>query len=143
MQRKLWTATERVPLGLGGGWGYDYLNASTFFVPLFYGPAVSGVPAMNNNVSLLGAAPDQLRGWGYRVGSVPSIDAKIEECLPVLGGAQARCWAEADQLLMEKVVPLVPYLFLTHVRTVSARVARYSFSQATSLPALDHIALKR
>jgi ABC-type transport system substrate-binding protein len=143
MTRKLWTATERVPLGLGPGWGYDYLNASTFFVPLFYGPAVSGVPAMNNNVSLLGAAPDQLRRWGYRVGSVPSIDDKIEECLPVLGVAQARCWAEADQLLMEKVVPLVPYLFLTYVRTVSARVARYSFSQATGLPALDQIALKR
>ena len=47
-----------------------------------------------------------------------------------------------DQLLMETVVPWVPMWFEAYDRTVSARVASYSFDQDVAFPALDRMALK-
>jgi hypothetical protein len=74
------------------------------------------------NYSLLGATSAQLRRWGYHVTSVPSIEHKIDECEALVGGVQFRCWAEADQLLMTKVIPWVPYVFENKVGLVSDRV---------------------
>jgi peptide/nickel transport system substrate-binding protein len=129
--------TSKVALGIGIGWAKDFINGSNFFIPLFDRASLGG-----NNISLLGATPKQLEEWGYDVTSVPSIDDKIQECLPLVGLEQVQCWAEADQLLMEKVVPWVPYLSESHVQTVSSRVASYSFDQFTTSPALERIALR-
>jgi peptide/nickel transport system substrate-binding protein len=136
---KLTDPTNKVALGIGIGWIKDFINGSNFFIPLFDRASILG----GNNVSLLGATPKQLEEWGYDVRSVPSIDDKIAECLPLVGIEQVQCWAEADQLLMEKVVPWVPYLSESHVGTVSSRVESYSFDQFTSSPALERIALRR
>jgi peptide/nickel transport system substrate-binding protein len=136
---KLQDPTTKVALGIGIGWLKDFINGSNFFIPLFDREGITG----GNNVSLLGATPKQLKEWGYDVTSVPSIDDKIQECLPLVGTEQVQCWAEADQILMEEVVPWVPYLSESYVRTVSERVASYSFDQFTSSPALERIALRR
>jgi peptide/nickel transport system substrate-binding protein len=136
---KLHDPTSKVALGIGIGWARDFINGSNFFIPLFDRASILG----GNNISLLGATREQLREWGYEVGSVPSIDDKINECLPLVGIEQVRCWAEADQLLMEEIVPWVPYLSESYVRTVSERVASYSFDQFTASPALERIALKQ
>jgi ABC-type transport system substrate-binding protein len=114
-------------------------NASLFFAQHFSG---AGVGDPTSNVSMLGAGTEQLERFGYRVGHVPSVDDKIAECRPLVGGAQIRCWAQLDQLLMTRIVPWVPYQFVKNTRAVSDRVARFSFDQLTSLPALDRIALR-
>jgi hypothetical protein len=130
---RLQDPTNKVALGIAVGWIVDFLNGSQFFTPGF----------SPFDVSLLGATRGQLEEWGYAVSSVPSIDDKINECLPLVGNEQVQCWAETDQLLMEEVVPWVPYLTESYVRTVSSRVASYSFDQFTGTPALERIALRR
>ena len=119
----------------------DNLNATSFFPGLFYGPLL-GTPAAAN-LSLVGASPPQLRRLGYRVRAVPNVDGKIRQCLQLTARSQTQCWAETDQLLMERVVPWVPYLFEASTFAVSRRVARFTFSQSSlSCRALDRIALK-
>jgi peptide/nickel transport system substrate-binding protein len=130
---------NHIALAVNIGFFKDYLNASPNLVP-FISSSLSD--EASPNYSLLGATPQQLRRWGYPVRSVPSIDAKFRQCVPLVGQAQFQCWAELDQLLMEQVVPAVPLVFEGYVRPVSARVASYSFDQSVALPALDQIALK-
>jgi peptide/nickel transport system substrate-binding protein len=129
---------ERTHLFLNG-WFAGYLNASTFFVPLFYGPSIGVGSALNH--SLIGASRAQLRGWGYRDISVPTLDDVIEECLALVGGSQVPCWAEADQLLTEDVVPFAPLIATRITHVVSDRVSDYRFAQSSFMPALDRIAL--
>jgi peptide/nickel transport system substrate-binding protein len=130
----------RTPLVPSLGFGPDTLNASNVFHDLFYGPAVGEGDAL----SLVGASRAQLREWKYEVSRVPNVDDKIEECLRLTGSPQTQCWAETDQLLMERVVPWVPYLFEGAVQVVSDRVARFTFAQSSFvlMPAFDQIALK-
>jgi peptide/nickel transport system substrate-binding protein len=128
---------SRVALVLATGWLVDYPDAASF-APVLQHPTDSD----NNDVSLLGAAPGQLRRWGYRRRSVPSVDAKIAECRALLGGLRQRCWAELDQLLSERIVPWVPRGQIAFTAVTSARVASYSFDQFAAAPALDRIALK-
>ena len=93
------------------------------------------------NPSLVGVARSLLLRYGYPVTSVPSVHAEIARCEPITGEEQTQCWAELDQLLMEKVVPWVPWLFERNTREVSARVRRFAFDPLTSLPALDQVAV--
>jgi peptide/nickel transport system substrate-binding protein len=132
---------SRVPIVPALGYGADTLNGAGMFPPLFYGPLVGGSGLAG---SLVGASSQQLRQWKYAVTNVPNVDGKIEECLRLTAGAQIQCWAETDQLLMETVVPLVPYLFDGFTQVVSSRVSRFTFSQSSfvMMPALDRIALK-
>ncbi len=126
----------KIPLAIHPSWGADFLNASTFIGPLFGSEGIGGY-----NYSLVGATPAQLRRWGYGVSSVPSIDEKIDGCMALTGDLQVRCWAEADQYLMEHVVPWVPYVFEKKVFLMSDRIDAYSFSQFATSPALDRISV--
>jgi hypothetical protein len=127
-------------LVLNVAWAKDYLNASTFFVPLFAVASISSPTA--GNYTLLGATPEQLRQWGYTVTSVPRLDDRVDACLVELGERQLRCWADLDQYLMEAVVPWVPFASEAHVQIIPGRVVRYSYDQFAILPALDQIALQ-
>lgn len=128
--------TRRIPMGIGAGWYPDFPNGSGWFPPLF---AAEGLGSGNH--TLLGATADQLRGWGYSVMSVPSVEDRLAACATSWGSARAECWAELDQYLMSEVVPWVPYMFVNHVQVVSERVAGYSFDQFGAQPALDRIVL--
>jgi ABC-type oligopeptide transport system substrate-binding subunit len=128
--------TTQVPIAIGDGWVKDFPSGSTWFEPLFSSEALG-----NPNTSLVGATGEQLEALGYPPVEVPSVDGKIAECLEAPGSAQFACWAELDQLLMEQVVPWVPYAGMTDVRTFSPRVESFSIDQAFTLPALDRIAL--
>ena len=132
---------KKVPLGLGGAWSTDLPAAENLMSPLFRSSSLTA--KNNNNMSLLGASPGQLRRWGYDVRSVPTVDGRIDQCVPSVGSASFQCWARLDQYLMETVVPWVPYLTVSTVRIVSSRVAHYSFDQAMKMPALDQIAATR
>ena len=131
-------ARSRTPMAIGLNWTKDFPSPSNFFAPVFYGPAIG-----KGSPTLLGATARQLEAWGYSVHSVPSVDAKMRECLPLVGGAAVDCWAETDRLLMEKVVPVVPLYEKTAARVFSARIAEFVVDQFVALPALDQIALKR
>ena len=134
---ELFDPTTRVPIAVGWGWGPDYPNGSDFFTALFTHDGI----AAQSNYTLLGAQPDELRKWGYPVASVPSVDDRVQLCLPLVGGEQSRCWTAVDQYLMEKVAALVPILSENYVEVVPDRVKAYSFDAAWGLPALDHIAV--
>ncbi len=136
--------SARIALMMGAQTWPDYPNGSTFFVPNFYGPelALGKVGNAVPNLSLIGATPNQLHRWGYAVHSVPSVDGRIDDCLPLLGLAQIECWATLDQYLMEKVVPYVPFLRLGYTNAFSARVRNFMFDGSSpGFMALDQIAL--
>jgi peptide/nickel transport system substrate-binding protein len=135
---------SRLPVIPALGVGPDTLNGAGMFPALFYGPLVGGPSGSGLAGGLVGASPQQLRKWKYTVTNVPNVDGKIEECLRLTAGAQIQCWAETDQLLMETVVPWVPYLFDGFRHAVSNRVSRHRFSQSSfvMMPAFDQIALK-
>lgn len=120
-------------------WVVDYPGASSVFVATLYGPSIA--ETWNQNVSLMGATSDQLRGWGYSVDAVPNADGRIEACQRQVGSAQIACWAEFDQYVMEEVVPWIPLFFVAFAFPVSERVEHSSFDQRTGLPAFDQIAL--
>jgi hypothetical protein len=128
--------TNQVPIGIGDGWVKDFPSGLTFFGPLFGSDTLG-----NPNTSLVGASRQQLDDFGYAPVDVPNVDAKIGDCLGAPGSAQFQCWAELDQLLMEQIVPWVPYAGMTDVRTFSPRVESFSIDQAFVMPALDRIAL--
>jgi peptide/nickel transport system substrate-binding protein len=125
--------TKKVGLGIAVSWGKDYPSGSTFG-----GLFASGTP---DNYALVGAAPDDLKKWGYPIATVPSVDDKVKECGGLVGDRQSPCWAELDQILMEQVVPWVPLLVEQLAQPVSERVVNYSFDQANTMPALDRIAV--
>ena len=128
---------EQIPIAIGFTWNTDFPEGGGWFPALF---DVSGLDACCNS-SLVGASSKQLRKWGYRVKSVPSIDDRLDTCERRRGVARTQCWAELDQYLMTEVVPRVAYLFMDTAYVVSERVVRYSFDQFVEYPALDRIAL--
>jgi peptide/nickel transport system substrate-binding protein len=120
-------------------WLADFSNASTFFLPLLYGPSIRAEGNYAN--SLLGVGPSQLRRWGYRVLPVPSADARIERCAALVGEQQQHCWATLDLYITQEIVPWAPLLEYEFSRIVSEDVASYDFDAAVGLPAYDRIAL--
>jgi peptide/nickel transport system substrate-binding protein len=132
-------ANTHFQLCLGPAWGKDYGDAITFGLPLFHS---SSAWESCCNYALLGTTPDQLKGWGYDVTSVPSVDDKVDECSDTPpGDARFQCWADLDKQLMEEVVPWVPYVFDVNVDTISANVLNYSFDQFAGIAAFDQMAV--
>jgi peptide/nickel transport system substrate-binding protein len=133
---KLAARDEQVAFVFNVAWAKDFPSAAGWFPPLF-----GGANPPDTNPSLLGMSPERLEEWGYPTTSVPSIDEELAECQPLVGGEQTKCWAGIDQILMEQVVPWVPYLEQLETRIVSDRVISISVDQAVGQPALDGIAL--
>jgi peptide/nickel transport system substrate-binding protein len=123
---------------LAPAWGKDYPDAYTFGVPLFDS---SYLFPSYGNLALLGADSAYLKKYDYAVTSVPSADDKIAECKAAAGDARITCWAELDKMLMEEIVPWVPYLFDNNVDVISARISNYSFDQFAGLAAFDQMAI--
>jgi peptide/nickel transport system substrate-binding protein len=128
---------RHVALAVRTGWSRDFPGGSSYFPPLFDSSAIG-----SSNASLVGASEEQLERWGYAATSVPSVDGKLSECLRLAGGAAFQCWAELDQLLMEEVVPVVPFETSDGVRAGSSRAVNLVVDQAFLNPALDRIALE-
>lgn len=130
-------AREQVPLAMFA-LAYDYPNAYTVFESTFSSSSITD----GFNTSLVGAAPSQLRRWGYEVTTVPSADDRIDRCTAMVGGDQTECWVELDRYLMEDMVPWVPCIATLSTDVVSRRVATYSAATLTRIGlALDRIAL--
>ena len=123
---------------LAPAWGKDYPDAYTFGVPLFSSTYL--FPSYGN-LALVGASPEYLKKYDYTVTSVPSADDKIAECKSAIDDARITCWAELDKMLMEEVVPWVPYLFDNSLDVISARINHYSFDQFAGVAAFDQMAI--
>jgi peptide/nickel transport system substrate-binding protein len=123
-------------------WLIDYPNASSFLPQLFWSrnlaPPNSG---FWQDFPMLGATHRQLRGWGYSVTSVPSVDSRIDDCEARTGSDQVDCWASLDRNLMQDIVPWIPVMSQTANVFTSPRIARFSWDQSENFPALDGIAL--
>lgn len=132
--------SAQIPMGIAYPWGQDFPEGAGWFSPLFVRSGV-GLGNTNPNTSLVGATPSQLRGWGYRVTTVPSVDDRVELCLERRGVARTQCWTELDQYLTTEIVSRVSYWVTENTTVVSERVVAFSFDQLTGLPALDRIAL--
>jgi ABC-type transport system substrate-binding protein len=126
---------NHIPLVFGANWYSDYLNASSWLVPL---AASSGI-GDGANLSLIGASDDQLREWGYSVTGLPSLDAKIYSCVALTGADQFGCWAEADQYLMERIAAWVPIGSHQWSRLTSDRVRTFQDDAALGAPSLSEI----
>ena len=138
LSERLFDETQRVPLSIGTGWGSDYVNPSTFLVPLFSSEALLG---SGFNPTMVGASPQQLEEWGYEVTQVPSVDERIDRCMAMVGAEQLECWVGLDRYLMEEVAPVVPFMQPRSAAVVSARVESYSFDQFAATLAFDRMAL--
>jgi peptide/nickel transport system substrate-binding protein len=130
--------SERFGFSFLSAWAPDWPSASTW-VPVWSGRFIS--EQGNWNLSLLGAAGAQLRGWGYRVRSVPSVDDRIDRCLELTGESQDGCWAELDMYLMEDVVPAIPLTELGSAALVSDRVVEAPIGVAVGNVSYDRVAL--
>jgi peptide/nickel transport system substrate-binding protein len=123
---------------LAPAWGKDYPDAYTFGVPLF---SKTYLFPSYGNLALVGADAAYLEKYNYTVTSVPSADDKIAECKSAVDDARITCWAELDKLLMEQIVPWVPYLFDNSLDIISARINHYSFDQFAGVAAFDQMAI--
>ena len=123
---------------LATAWGKDFPDAYTFGPPLFGSDAI--YPSCCND-TLTGASPGLLDEHGYEITEVPSVDDEMAACASLTGDERVSCWADIDRLLMETVVPFVPYLFDSYLDITSSRIAHYSFDQFAGSPAWDQMAI--
>jgi ABC-type oligopeptide transport system substrate-binding subunit len=119
------------------GWFKDYPDAASFGYPLFHSDGIG-----SSNYSLVGADSQLLQKEDYPVDQVPTADEKIEECLSLpIGDERITCWAEADQMIMEDIVPWVPFLFDNDVDLQGDALQNYVYDSSAGLMALDQVAV--
>jgi peptide/nickel transport system substrate-binding protein len=132
--------SKAIPISSGAGWGKDYADPSTFMV-LFDSSSI--LPTGNINYSLVGLSPEQatdIKATGT-VDNIPSVDSEIDECQQLVDQERLQCWADLDKLIMEDVVPWVPYLDATNVDIISENVTQYEYDQFSGEVAYAHIAV--
>jgi hypothetical protein len=117
----------------------DYPDAYTFYWFPNYGGNILG--EYNTNYSMIGATAEQLEEFGYDPSiEVPSMDAKIDECIATTGDARTQCWAEADQMLAEEIVAYVDLTISQNVQIHSSCLTNYQWSVFDSQTAFDQVA---
>jgi hypothetical protein len=138
----LQTPKNNVAISERPGWGKDYADASTFFIPLMASYDI--IPNGNPNYSLVGLTPAIAKKVGATgsVNNVPSIDPDIAKCEATSGASRNTCWENLDKKLMTKVVPWIPYLWANVTRITSTNVTKYEFDQFGTTPSYAHIAVK-
>ena len=134
------TVARNVPVASNAGWGKDYADVGTFAV-LFQSATI--IPTGNSNYSLIGLTAEQAKDLKVPVadGVVPSVEADIKRCDPLLGDERRQCWIDFDKKLMEEVVPWVPYLFANNIDVVGPAVTQYEFDQNSGEMAFAHLAV--
>jgi ABC-type transport system substrate-binding protein len=123
------------------GWIADTPALGGFISPFFRAPIKNEDGAESISATLIGSAPDDLEDWGYEPTDVPSVDAKVDECLSRTGSQRFICAAELDQLVTEQAVAIVPIALPEVGFLYGERVVSYSIDQSVVAPALDQIAV--
>jgi hypothetical protein len=128
----------KIAFCLAPGWFKDYPDAFTLS-PRF---SSGGIYPNCCNYALLGASPGLLQKYHYNVTSVPSVDADIARCEPLMGDPRIRCWTHLDRKLMTEIVPFVPYFFDYKINITSKRLRNYTFDSFAAVASLDHLAVQ-
>jgi ABC-type transport system substrate-binding protein len=127
-----------VAMVMFAGWLMDYPDPYTFHWFTNYGGNI--LDEFNTNYAMIGATPEQLQKYEYDVTEVPSMDAKIDECIAATGDARTTCWADADRILAEEIAAYVPLIISQNVNIVSSCVTNYQWSVYDSQTAFDQVA---
>jgi peptide/nickel transport system substrate-binding protein len=138
----LQTPSKNVPIGERPGWGKDYADPLTFFTPLFDGRNI--IPNGNTNYSLVGITAAQcktLKVKGNCTG-VPSANAMLDKCAPLIGQPRLTCYEGLDKFLMSTAVPWVPYLWSTATHITAPNVTKWTFDQFSGGTAYSQVAVK-
>jgi peptide/nickel transport system substrate-binding protein len=136
------TPSKNIPLAEFTGWIKDYADPLTFFKPLFDGRGI--IPNGNTNYSLVGITPATAKNVRVTadVTGVPSVDAMLDHCGPLIGQPRLTCYENLDKYLMTTVVPWVPYQQGNDHHVVSARVTHWTLDQFSGSTGYAHVALK-
>jgi peptide/nickel transport system substrate-binding protein len=134
---KVLDPSAQIPMATFVGWIHDYPDGYTWFYPIMYGPSI--LSQYNTNYSMVGATSAQLKKYGYKITSVPSMDPQIKKCFPLSGDARTQCWADADKYMMENIAPVVPLVFSNVTNIVSSRVRGYVYSAVDQGPSWEHM----
>jgi peptide/nickel transport system substrate-binding protein len=138
---ELQSVATNIPMSTTLGWSKDYADASVFMV-LFDSRSIN--PTGNVNFPLVGLTPElasSLDGLQGNVDDVPSVDAAIDACAPLVGEERVRCWAELDRTLMEEVAPIVPLIDYNEARIIGPTVTKWDFDQSSANTAWAHVAV--
>jgi peptide/nickel transport system substrate-binding protein len=137
------TTARNVPINSNAGWGKDYADPSTFMV-LFDSRSI--LPEGNVNYSLVGMTDaqnaDQKLGIEGILDAIPNVDDDIDACTETVDDAERlQCWADLDAMLMEEVVPWVPYLDATNIDITGPAVTQYDYDQFSGEAAWSKVAV--
>jgi len=137
------TTARNVPISSNAGWGKDYADPSTFMV-LFDSRSI--LPEGNVNYSLVGMTDaqnaDQKLGIEGTLDGIPNVDDDIDACTETVDdGERLQCWADLDVMLMEEVVPWVPYLDATNIDITGPAVTQYDYDQFSGEAAWSKVAV--
>ncbi len=129
--------SNHAALTFGIGWASDYFSATDWYGPMATSAEIG--TSTGNNLSLIGATPEQLTHYGYGVTTVPSLDSTIATCTGMSGSDAFGCWSSVDQYLMERTVAWVPLSNSLASSLTSVSVTAFDFDASMALPALDQI----
>ena len=101
------------------------------------------MPRGNVNYSLIGLTPDRARevGAAGSIEGIPSVDDEIDRCSALVNQPRIDCFAALDRMLMEEVVPSVPYLDRTNVDVLGPAVTAWEYDQFSGITAYAHVAV--
>jgi peptide/nickel transport system substrate-binding protein len=133
---------ELVPFSGTPGWGADFLEPSNFFT-LFHSSRIYCEGQLN--YAEVGMLRSQARDCGvldeWLAARPPSMDDRIDACEPLTGAARTSCWSDLEHVVMERVVPWVPYRWDHHVTIVTPAVTTYEHDAFGRMISFSHIAL--
>jgi peptide/nickel transport system substrate-binding protein len=137
----LQTTSKNIPFSIFAGWAKDYADALTFFNPLFDGRTIIGNG--NVNYSLVGLKASQAKGLGItgNVAHVPSVDAQLDRCQVLAGGARRGCYEALDRTMMTQVVPWIPFLQPNAPHITGPKVTQWQYDQFSGATAYAHVAV--
>jgi hypothetical protein len=123
------TPSKLVPIASRTGWGKDYPDPFTFIDPLFKSTSI--LEEGNTNYSLVGLTPEIAKDIGVTgsIDNVPNVDQEIDDCAVLADQERIDCYAEVDQLLMEEVVPWIPYIWLNEIHPLGPGVGKFVYDQ--------------
>jgi peptide/nickel transport system substrate-binding protein len=135
------TTSHNIPIAEFPGWGKDYADPVTFFEPKFDGRTI--IPNGNNNFSLVGLKPSQAPALGVKgtIAGIPSVDAQLDRCAALAGQPRLGCYEALDRTLMTKVVPWIPYLWLSTTHIIGKTVTKWGYDQFSAATAYAHVAV--
>jgi peptide/nickel transport system substrate-binding protein len=138
------TVKNKIPIALNAGWGKDYADASTFFIPLMAGTSI--IATGNTNYALVGLTPSEASSLGINIPSgvsIPNVDSNVNDCekVPATDPARTTCWASLDRKLMEQAVPWIPYLWANNPTVNNASLTHYEFDQFSGYISMTEIAV--